>query len=73
MSDADEPARLRRTFETATPPYRGHGDTQMDAVGAAIALGIVVLLVPLLPFAIVVYLLLKLADLIGGRRGRRTA
>lgn len=46
--------RLPDRFASATATYDGHEDIQMTAVGAVIAIGIGLLLAPLLPFVIVI-------------------
>jgi len=61
-SDADEPSALTRAYRTVTPGVRGRPDPEMDAIGLAILAGLVVLLIPLLPFIVIVWLLTKLLD-----------
>ena len=62
MSESDEPSALTRAYRTVTPGVRGHPDREMDAIGLAILAGLVVLLIPLLPFIVIVWLLTKLLD-----------
>jgi hypothetical protein len=57
MSTDDQPGLLESAYRTVTPSYRPREEGSMDAVGWAILLGLVVLLVPLLPFAILVWLI----------------
>ncbi|WP_101295331.1 DUF7535 family protein [Halegenticoccus soli] len=64
-----EPGALTRAYRTVTPPYRGHPDSEMNTIGIAYALLLVILIVPLLPFMIVVWLVGKLFDALSGRRG----
>jgi len=44
---------------TVTPPYRGRPDAETDGTGPGYALGLVVLLVPMLPFLLIVWLVSK--------------
>jgi hypothetical protein len=71
MADADEtdeePGGLRRAYRTVTPGYLPRPDAGMDAVGWGLLVGIVLLLVPLLPFLVVVWLLSRLIELVGAR------
>ncbi len=73
MADADEtdeePGGLRRAYRTVTPGYLPRPDAEMDAIGWGLLLGIVLLLVPLLPFLVVVWLLSRLIELVGARGG----
>lgn len=73
MSDASEsasdgpaaeetPALPRRVVRSVTPPYRGRSDAEMNAIGWAYGLGLLILLVPLLPFLIIVWVISKLLD-----------
>ena len=50
----------RRTYRTVTPPYRGREDREMSAIGWALFLGMVVILLPLLPVLVLVWLVTKL-------------
>ncbi|WP_121821155.1 DUF7535 family protein [Halostella salina] len=63
MSDSDDdPALPRKVLRTATPPYAGHEDREMNVIGWSVFLGMVVLLVPLLPFILILWVLTKLLD-----------
>jgi hypothetical protein len=62
MSESDEPGVLKRAYRTVTPPMRGRPDAEMDAIGLAMLAGLIVLLVPLLPFIVIVWVLTKLLD-----------
>jgi hypothetical protein len=64
----EEPGVVRRTYRRIAP-YQPHGDAEMDSIGWAMFLGILVLLVPLLPFVLLVWLLEKVVGAIAGRRG----
>jgi hypothetical protein len=58
----EELSAARQVLRTVTPGPRGHRDTGMDAVGWAVFLGLVVLLVPLLPVLALVWVLTKVLD-----------
>jgi hypothetical protein len=66
MSD-EEPGPVKKAARTVTPYYRGRPDAEMTTIGIVYFLGLVVLLVPLLPFLLIVWLLSKLT----GRAARR--
>mgnify|MGYP006299169531 CR=1 FL=1 len=54
--DGDDDAGLLTTaYRTVTPGYRSHSDDEMNAIGWAIFLGIAALLLPLLPFVVIVW------------------
>lgn len=53
MSDSDE-STPKAVLRTVTPPYRGRPDSEMSTIGFSIFLGLLVLLVPLLPFILIV-------------------
>ncbi|UPV75767.1 hypothetical protein M0R89_06825 [Halorussus limi] len=54
------PAPVRKVVRTVTPSYRGRPDTEMTTIGIAYGLGLVVLLIPLLPFIVVVWVVSKI-------------
>lgn len=56
------PEPVEKAFRTVTPPYHGHPDSEMNAIGIALFLGMLVLLLPLLPFLIIVWLISKLTE-----------
>jgi len=62
MSESEEPGALTRAYRTVTPRMRGRPDPEMDAIGLTILAGLLVLLIPLLPFVVIVWLLTKLLD-----------
>lgn len=67
MADAEESGdSVRETIRTVTPSYHGRPDEEMDVIGIGIFLGLLVLLVPLLPFLLVVWVISKVLE-----RGRR--
>lgn len=71
MSDTEEtPGLAKRVYRTVTPWYEGRDDVEMNTIGWALFLGIVILLVPLLPFLILVWLVTKGMDILLPRGGR---
>ncbi len=69
MSSDDDPSVPKKVLRTVTPARKDSRDTEMDVIGWGMFLGIVLLLVPLLPFIIIVWLLTKLFDGIARMRG----
>jgi hypothetical protein len=63
MSETDESPVVER-LRTVTPGSRGHSDPEMDTIGLGIALGILILLVPLLPFFLIGYVFVKLLEFV---------
>lgn len=53
---------VTKILRTVTPPSRGHSDSEMNTIGFAMFLGLLVLLVPLLPFLIIIWVISKLTD-----------
>lgn len=68
MSRSDEDDS-RPVLRTVTPPYRGRKDREMDVIGWGYLLGLLVLLVPLLPVAIALWLVGKALDGLDRLRG----
>ena len=66
-SESGLPEPARKVTRTVTPPYHGRPDAEMTAIGIAYFLGLVVLLVPMLPFVVIVWVLSKVM----GRAARR--
>ncbi|WP_158058469.1 DUF7535 family protein [Halorussus halophilus] len=62
-SEQDEegvvPAPAKKVMRTVTPPYRGRPDAEMTTIGLAYFLGLVILLIPLLPFLLLVWVISK--------------
>jgi len=58
--DGAMPAPVKEALRTVTPSFRGRPDTEMTAIGIAYFLGLVVLLIPLLPFIVVVWVVSKI-------------
>lgn len=67
MSSEDDPGLVRQAYRTVTPGYKPRGEGSMNAIGWAIMLGILVLMLPLLPFAVVVWLVSRGIDALAGR------
>lgn len=65
----DELSIPKEVLRTVTPGVHGKRDPDMDVIGWGVLLGLLVLLVPLLPFIIIVLLFTKLLDLLSGIRG----
>jgi len=66
MSDAEDPPLPKKVLRTVTPGTRGHKDPEMDVIGWSMLIGMLVLLVPLLPFIVIVWLITKVLDRISG-------
>lgn len=66
MSADDDESGSERTLRTVTPSYHGRPDREMAVIGWAYFLGLLVVLLPLLPFAIVLWLVGRLLDAIAG-------
>jgi hypothetical protein len=58
----EEPSTTKKAYRTVTPPYFGRPDAEMTVIGIAYFLGLVVLLVPLLPFLAIIWLASKVID-----------
>ncbi|ADJ13431.1 DUF7535 family protein [Halalkalicoccus jeotgali] len=58
MSESED-STTKKTLRTVTPYYRGRSDEEMNLIGIAYFLVLLVLLVPLLPFMIIVWVLNK--------------
>ena len=68
MSDeSTDPSIARKVTRTVTPPYRGRSDPEMNVIGWTYFLGLLVLLVPLLPFLVILWAIGKLLDRTAGR------
>lgn len=62
QNQSDDPSALREAIRTVTPATGGRPNVEMDLIGWSVFLGLVVLLVPLLPFIAIVWLISKLAE-----------
>ncbi|WP_254542882.1 DUF7535 family protein [Halomarina pelagica] len=69
--DPNEQQGLAARMRTVTPEYFGRPDAEMSAIGWALFLGMVILLVPLLPFIAIVWAVSKLFERGAERRARR--
>ena len=67
--DEDDPSLPVEVIRTVTPGYGGRPDREMDVIGWLIALGMVILLLPLIPALIALWLLSKLFRVISRGRG----
>ncbi|MFC7212018.1 hypothetical protein ACFQL3_16210 [Natronoarchaeum sp. GCM10025321] len=65
----DEPSVPEKVLRTVTPGVTGKRNIEMDALGWGILVGMLILLVPLLPFIIIVWLLTKVFDFVARARG----
>lgn len=65
MSDAESAAdesTLEPVYRTLGKPFRARPDAEMDAIGWAMFLGMLILFVPLLPFIVLIWLITKVLD-----------
>lgn len=53
-------------IRSVTAPYRSRSDDEMNIIALLYGLGLVIVLIPLLPFLIALWALSKLNDAIGG-------
>ncbi len=63
--ESDDPGVLTKAYRTVSPRFEGRPDAEMNTVGWAILLGMVVLLIPLLPFILIVWAVGKVLDALG--------
>ncbi|ELZ29471.1 hypothetical protein C475_02443 [Halosimplex carlsbadense 2-9-1] len=68
-AEIEEPSAPRKVLRTVTPGSKTRPDMEMDSIGWALFLGLVVLLVPLLPFIAIVWGLSKALDFLARQRG----
>ena len=61
-ADSDDRSRLPAPLRSVTPLSDYRPNAGMDAIGWGIFLGMVILLVPLLPFILIVWLIAKVTD-----------
>jgi hypothetical protein len=59
MSSNDK-STVRETIRTVTPEYVGRPNREMNTIGWGICLGMAILLIPLLPFMIIVWAIARL-------------
>jgi hypothetical protein len=53
-------------MRTVTAPYRSRPDGEMSILGLILGLGLVMVMIPLIPFILIYWVLSKLAGLGGG-------
>jgi hypothetical protein len=70
MSSADDEdaSAPEEVLRTVTPPYWGRRDREMNVIGWGYFLGLLIVLVPLLPFMLIVWLTGKVLDALESRR-----
>lgn len=61
MSQEEDGGLLR----TVTAPYRSRPDEEMNIIGTLYGLGLLMVMLPFLPFIVVLWLLSRLADAMG--------
>jgi len=54
-------------LRTVTPEYFGRPDREMDVLGWLMFLTLIVIIVPLLPFVLIVWVISKLIDVVNPR------
>jgi hypothetical protein len=70
IKPADDVGVLKKTYRSVSPRYTSRPNTEMDSIGWAMFLGMLVLLVPLLPFLVIVWVLERGIRALSGVRGR---
>ena len=65
MSVAPEP--VKRVVRTVTPPFRSHGDAEMNTIGWLLFLGMLFILVPLIPFLVAYLVVTKVWSYVSGQ------
>jgi len=63
-AESDESHPVERALRTVTPLPRGRRDEEMDAIGLALFLGLVLLFLPLLPWLLVGWVVIKILDVL---------
>lgn len=58
----DQPTLLTRAYRTVTPTYRPRGDSEMDAIGWGLFVGLLFLLIPFLPILVAVWAISKVVE-----------
>jgi hypothetical protein len=67
----EELTTTQRVYRTVTPSYLGRHDAEMDVIGWSYFLGLLILLVPLLPFILILWVGNKLLKLLTRQQSRR--
>ena len=66
MSSA-APEPVKRVLRTVSSPSRGHSDPEMSAVGWAMFVALLFLMVPFLPVIVAVWLISKTIEFLAGQ------
>lgn len=61
------PEPAKKVMRTVTPPFRGRADAEMTTIGIAYFLGLVILLIPFLPFVAIVWVISKITGKVARR------
>ena len=61
-ADESAPEPVRAVYRTLGKPFRARADAEMDTIGWAVFLGMLILLLPLLPLLVLVWAITKLLD-----------
>jgi hypothetical protein len=61
-----EPGVLGKAYRTVSPRYEGRPLLEMDLIGWSMLLGLLILLVPLLPFVVLVWAITKVLEMLSG-------
>ena len=69
MGNASQPGALTKAYRTVRPRYHGRPDVEMNTIGWAIFLGVLILLVPLVPLLLAYWVVGKVIGLLTPRRG----
>lgn len=68
MSESDDESTVKKVVRTVTPSFRGRPDQEMNVIGVTYFLLLLILLVPLLPFVLIIWLLTKVFGAVKRRR-----
>lgn len=68
MSESDDESTVKKVVRTVTPSFRGRPDQEMNVIGVTYFLLLLILLVPLLPFVLIIWLLTKVFGAVQRRR-----
>ncbi|HKL28365.1 MAG TPA: hypothetical protein VJ898_03760 [Natrialbaceae archaeon] len=61
-SDSEPDSTLVETIRTVTPPTPSRPNLEMSTFGWGVFLGLVILLIPLLPFVVIIWAISKLLE-----------
>lgn len=53
-------------LRTVTAPYRSRADEEMNIIGLLYGLGLVLIMLPLLPFLVLIWIAVRLNAVLGG-------